>query len=57
MKDFQAFIQRNDALMYLVNENWDLEDALATFLVRRGIDQGTKCGNRDNALSINMAGM
>ena len=57
MKDSQGFIHRNIALWYLGGENWDLEDALETFLLQRGINHGTKCGNQRNALSINMTGM
>ena len=57
MKDFQGFINRDNALLYLGGENWDLEDALENFLLQRGINHGTKCGNQRNALSINMTGM
>lgn len=57
MKDFQGFINRDNALWDLGRENWDLEDALETFLLDRGINHGTKCWNQRNALSINMTGM
>ena len=57
MKDFQVFINRNNALEYLGNENWDLEDALEKSLLDIGITNGTKRGNQRNTLSTNMTGM
>ena len=57
MKDFQGFINRNNALINLGNENWDLEDALESFLLRRGIKRGKKSGNQCNAMSTSMTGI
>ena len=56
MKDFKGFIHRPNALMNLGKENWDLEDALETFLLSLGINRGKKSGNQRNAMSTNMTG-
>ena len=57
MKDFQGFINRDNALWDLGNENWDLEDALESHLLSRGINRGKKSGNQRNAMSTNMIGI
>lgn len=57
MKNFQGFIIRDNALWALGKENWDLEDALESFLLRRGINRGKKSGNQRNAMSTNITGM
>ena len=57
MKEFQAFIHRDSALLYLVNENWDLEDALAQTLSDRGINHDTKFVGQSNASTVNMTGI
>ena len=57
MKDFQRFINRENALYFLGNENWDLEDALEASLRRRGINHNTKREDPINASTINMTGI
>ena len=57
MKDFQGFITRNNALLYLGVENWDLEDALETCLRALGINHDTKFVGQSDASAINMTGM
>ena len=57
MKDFQDYINRDNALKALGNENWDLEDALEFSLSSWGINHNTKREDPINASTINMTGI
>ena len=57
MKDFQNYITRDNALLCLGRENWDLEDALENLFRSLGINHDTKFGGQSNASTVNMTGM
>ena len=42
MNDFKDYIGRENAMQTLGKENWDLEDAIESFLKRRGISTDTR---------------